>query len=548
MESLPPELILEILRILQQDAKDGRNIVWITVCRFVCNLWRDLLRPFPSLPQYLEPLSAQRKEELGLSGGEAAKLPPITFAAVVCEIGSIDLLIWARDLGCIINASACAAAARGGQLETLEWLRERGVPWDKQVSYNAALRGHLALLEWARAHKSPLPAPERGWGKREGFNPLCAAARGGHIEVLKWLRGQDIQHRQNEVTQSAAAAGHFDVLMWLIQTAKFSVDADALLAEAAEHGHLDIVMWCAGKAGRACPYLNAIRNGHIRVLEYLRDQEMVTFSGQSIEAAVEAGQLEMLVWLREVAGCPWDYNTAFKAAKSGHLNVLKYVVEHGCPLTPGPFENHLNLHATAIVHTEVVKYLIGLGTPEMTLDRLCNLAAEKGNLELLMWLMEIGCTYNQQELFGSATVRGHLKVLRWLHEERGWPIPDDIANKAAFSGHVAILEWLRSIGCSFTTLTCERAAKGGHLEALKWLREVADCAWDGMYTLIPICFQPWLLSHHSLQLFPIENTITAAREMKHYEVGSWAERHGCPLPTFRHLKPMHWNAGVPRNF
>ena len=45
-----------------------------------------------------------------------------------------------------------------------------------------------------------------------------------------------------------------------------------------------------------------------------------------------------------------------------------------------------------------------------------------------------------------------------------------------------------------------------------------------------------------------ENTITAAREMKHYEVGSWAELHGCPLPTFHHLKPMPWNAGVPRLF
>jgi len=102
--SLPPELILEILRILQQDVRDGHNIVWITVCRFVSTLWRDLLRPLPSLPEYLEPLSVQRIKELGIcSVKEGAKISPITFAAVVCELGNIDLLIWTKDLDSFIH-------------------------------------------------------------------------------------------------------------------------------------------------------------------------------------------------------------------------------------------------------------------------------------------------------------------------------------------------------------------------------------------------------------------------------------------------------------
>ena len=43
------------------------------------------------------------------------------------------------------------------------------------------------------------------------------------------------------------------------------------------------------------------------------------------------GHLEVLKWARE-NGCPLDEETCWYAAMGGHLNVLKWARENGCPL------------------------------------------------------------------------------------------------------------------------------------------------------------------------------------------------------------------------
>ena len=48
-----------------------------------------------------------------------------------------------------------------------------------------------------------------------------------------------------------------------------------------------------------------------------------------VYAAVN-GHLEILKWARE-NGCPWDKCTCTYAASNGHLEVLKWARENGCP-------------------------------------------------------------------------------------------------------------------------------------------------------------------------------------------------------------------------
>ena len=46
--------------------------------------------------------------------------------------------------------------------------------------------------------------------------------------------------------------------------------------------------------------------------------------------AAENGHLEVLKWLRE-NGCPWNEWTCKNAAGNGHLEILKWARENGCP-------------------------------------------------------------------------------------------------------------------------------------------------------------------------------------------------------------------------
>jgi len=46
--------------------------------------------------------------------------------------------------------------------------------------------------------------------------------------------------------------------------------------------------------------------------------------------AAGGGHLEILQWAREY-GCPWDEGTCYNAARGGHLEALKWLRDNGCP-------------------------------------------------------------------------------------------------------------------------------------------------------------------------------------------------------------------------
>ena len=69
--------------------------------------------------------------------------------------------------------------------------------------------------------------------------------------------------------------------------------------------------------------------GHLEVLRWAR-QHGCPWGFGTCEAAAMGGHLEVLKWARE-RGCPWGRGTRQAAARGGHLEVLQWAREHGCP-------------------------------------------------------------------------------------------------------------------------------------------------------------------------------------------------------------------------
>jgi hypothetical protein len=69
--------------------------------------------------------------------------------------------------------SLCEAAARSGQLEELV-LRENGTTWDTMTCWAAASGGHLEVLQWVRANGCP-------WD----YHTLTES-RGVHLQLFNW--------------------------------------------------------------------------------------------------------------------------------------------------------------------------------------------------------------------------------------------------------------------------------------------------------------------------------------------------------------------------
>jgi hypothetical protein len=82
-----------------------------------------------------------------------------------------------------------------------------------------------------------------------------------------------------------------------------------------------------GWGEHTCSY--AAKNGHLPVLQYLHENGCPWDSDTCHHAAAK-GHLHVLQYLHE-NGCPWDIRTCYYAAATGHLFVLQYLHENGCP-------------------------------------------------------------------------------------------------------------------------------------------------------------------------------------------------------------------------
>jgi hypothetical protein len=135
-----------------------------------------------------------------------------------------------------------------------------------------------ALMQWAKDQKSLSPRPRSTFANpvpRLCLREACSlAARGGDLEVLKWLHNTGCPC-DSATCRAAAGGGYLEVLKWL------------------HH--------------QGCPW-----------------------DAATCYAAATGGHLEVLKWLHNT-GCPWDSETCYAAATFGHLEMLKWLRNQGCP-------------------------------------------------------------------------------------------------------------------------------------------------------------------------------------------------------------------------
>ena len=104
----------------------------------------------------------------------------------------------------------------------------------------------------------------------------------------------------------------------------------------------------------------AVKKGYLSTLKHMHSRGRLSRKKNLCEDAAEHGHLDVLKWARD-NGCPWDEKTCYRAAKHGHLEVLKWARENGCPWNEGT----------------------------------CAGAAEGGHLEMLKWARENGCPMDE---------------------------------------------------------------------------------------------------------------------------------------------------------
>ena len=214
---------------------------------------------------------------------------------------------------------------------------------------------------------------------------------------------------------------------------------------------------------------------------------------QVCQWAAWGGHLQVLQWARE-NGCPWDKRRARTrrgAATSRCCSGRERTAARGTSgrartrrIRP-PRGAAVGARERLPVGQEDVRGRGGVRPlRDVEVGARERLPVGRGDVrERGVWRSPRGAEVGARERLpvGRADVRGrgaqgHLEVLQWAREN-GCPWDKRTCTNAAWRGNLEVLQWARENGCPWDERTCANAAWRGHLEVLQWLRE-NDCPWD----------------------------------------------------------------------
>ena len=159
------------------------------------------------------------------------------------------------------------------------------------------------------------------------------------------------------------------------------------------------------------------------------------------DEVAKTNKLELLKWAREEKKYEWDSQTIYAAAEQGNLEMVKYCVANECPIG-----EYACADAVSGGHLELFKYLReeakapwGSGTAEC--------AASNGHIHILEYLVERKYNKYHVDACANAAMDGHLDCLKYLHETAKAPWSSGVVREAHKNNHLECLQYLLDNDC-----------------------------------------------------------------------------------------------------
>ena len=263
------------------------------------------------------------------------------------------------------------------KINSLRAAQERPRPWPvapsgplrTRVESYVILPGRVALAKWALGEGCPREGVniyrDTGAPGSHHVTMAQAAARFGHLELVRWLVEEQGFEIDDAVVDNAAGSGNLELVQWLWGNEGVKVD-ERLIRRAAESGHLELVRWLVEEQGFEIDDAvvdKAAGSGNLELVQWLWGDEGFEVDKRLMQRAAESGHLGLVKWLRG-KGCDWNAWTCALAAQRGHLEVLEWLHTNGCPMS------HITVSfAVQNGHVEVVRWARENGCPWHVMDR-----------------------------------------------------------------------------------------------------------------------------------------------------------------------------------
>ncbi|EFA76191.1 hypothetical protein PPL_10408 [Heterostelium album PN500] len=194
-----------------------------------------------------------------------------------------------------------------------------------------------------------------------------------------------------------------------------------------------------------------------------------------------SNDIDMMIYLsgKEISGSRSYLENICKvfdsAARVGRVDMIEWLAEHIPQYRKG---NNMYYHAVFGNHIHVLEYLKrrnnDLPQEGPYSKKLIDVAAERGNLQVLKWLDENKIGRASHDAIDNACAKGYLNIVEWLFENRTEGYTKRSMIDASTNGHLQIVKWIHFNGgngyeLSATIKAIDNAAKNDHLEMLKFL-------------------------------------------------------------------------------
>jgi hypothetical protein len=387
----------------------------------------------------------------------------VTCVSRLCSNLSLNLLIWATDSGLRLSyrhyTRTCEQAVRCGKLELVEWLlgadncislmaitaRDKAVQNDKLSppllhAFQEAVQTGTVLCAIGLLEKHGVSSVTgqrpcyTGNMMKPGYydETICELDRLFEFRSSLSQASDVLCQKFGKASDDAERQMCTDMVIYLRRHGIKGRWGDIETQSAAKEGRLDDLkrLYASGHAITSYAYDAAVSNKCIEVMLWTREVEVDVNQwacSQEMRAAVQKGDLQQVKQLYE-SGHAVTRTCWSAAASGGHVHVCEWLQSIG---SIDAATNSTGREAVRGGHIELVswlhKYQGLLLNPLMM-----SIAAERGDLKMLIWLREHDCEWGI--MFEAASALGRLDILRWLLAE-GCPWYPRYSGLAAAARH-----------------------------------------------------------------------------------------------------------------
>lgn len=234
-------------------------------------------------------------------------------------------------------------------------------------------------------------------------------------------------------------------------------------------------------------------------------------------ASLYERDLSCVADLLEIVNCSRECQVC-KTVEKDNLDILMCLLEQGYPV-------ELKSHDSAKKFT----------------SHAVNIAARKGNLEILKLLQQFNCPYHQDTSMAAA-LSGDIASLKFV-VMNGCPVADDLVNFVFFNGNAECLKYVHeTVGCPWTyNLFHEFGYRSSDTQyneqgMIQCLQYAQEHGWPGDPKACEMCAihgLPLLLRHLHESGCPWSAvTVAMAARYGHFHCVQYAVENGCPVADF----------------